>query len=137
MPMSARRASSWTPAQFGSAGAAVLRVSNRAQSSTTRVPGRHELSGHMCESSTCLVGSHCLAVYTDGDGVYTGPMAKHLIDLDEEALRAARTELGTGTIRETVNEALRRATSRRDRAVSKAIDTLAMAQLSDRAEAWR
>lgn len=63
-------------------------------------------------------------------------MAKHLVDLDEEALRAARTELGTNTIRETVNEALRRATSRREREVSKAIDTLAKAKLSDRADAW-
>lgn len=64
-------------------------------------------------------------------------MAKHLIDLDEEALREARTELGTSTIRDTVNEALRRATTRRERLVSKAIDTLAKARLSDRADAWR
>ena len=64
-------------------------------------------------------------------------MAKHLIDLDEQALRAARTELGTSTIRDTVNEALRRATSRRDRMVSTAIDTLAKAELADRADAWR
>lgn len=64
-------------------------------------------------------------------------MAKHLIDLDEQALRDARTELGTSTIRDTVNEALRRATSRRDRMVSKGIDTLAKARLSDRADAWR
>lgn len=70
-------------------------------------------------------------------GIYTGPVAKHLIDLDEQALRAARTELGTSTIRGTVNEALRRATSRRDRVVSKAIDTLAKAKLADRADAWR
>ena len=90
-------------------------------------------------SSRCAsyIGAHCLAIYTRVDRVYTGSMAKHLIDLDEEALRAARTELGTNTIRDTVNEALRRATSRRDRLVSKAIDTLANAKLSDRADAWR
>lgn len=64
-------------------------------------------------------------------------MAKHLIDLDENALGAARAELGTQTIKDTVNEALRRATSRRDRRISKAIDTLARANLDDRAEAWR
>jgi Arc/MetJ family transcription regulator len=64
-------------------------------------------------------------------------MAKHLIDLDEDALGAARAELGTSTIRDTVNEALRRATSRRDRRISKAIDILAKAKLDDRAEAWR
>ena len=64
-------------------------------------------------------------------------MAKHLIDLDEDALGAARAELGTSTIKDTVNEALRRATSRRDRRISKAIDVLAKAKLEDRAEAWR
>lgn len=66
-----------------------------------------------------------------------GSVAKHLVDLDEEALREARTALGTDTIRDTVNEALRRATSRRERLVAKAIDTLAKARVSDRADAWR
>ena len=64
-------------------------------------------------------------------------MGKHLIDLDEDALGAARTELGTRTIKDTVNEALRRATSRRSRRVSKALDILAGARLEDRSEAWR
>jgi Arc/MetJ family transcription regulator len=64
-------------------------------------------------------------------------MAKHLVDLDEDALGAARAELGTNTIKDTVNEALRRATSRRDRRISKAIDILANAKLEDRADAWR
>lgn len=31
-------------------------------------------------------------------------MAKHLIDLDEQAFGAARAELGTDTIKDTVNE---------------------------------
>ncbi len=64
-------------------------------------------------------------------------MAKHLVDLDEKALSAARAELGTTTIKDTVNEALRRATSRRDRRVAAALDVLAHAHLDDRAEAWR
>lgn len=64
-------------------------------------------------------------------------MAKHLVDLDEEALSAARAELGTTTIKETVNEALRRAILDRDRRVASAIDVLAEAQLEDRAHAWR
>ncbi len=64
-------------------------------------------------------------------------MAKHLIDLDEKALGAARAELGTTTIKETVNEALRRATSRRERRVAASLDVLADARLEDRAEAWR
>lgn len=64
-------------------------------------------------------------------------MSKHLIDIDEDALRAAQAELRTGTIRDTVNEALRRATTGRDRRVHKALDTLARARHQDRGEAWR
>jgi Arc/MetJ family transcription regulator len=64
-------------------------------------------------------------------------MAKHLVDLDEEALSAARAELGTATIKDTVNEALRRAIVRRDRRVAAALDVLADARLDDRSEVWR
>lgn len=64
-------------------------------------------------------------------------MAKHLIDLDEAALVAARAELHTATIRETVNEALRRAGSRRARRVAESLDALASAEPDDRADAWR
>src|ERR1700730_8134296 len=51
--------------------------------------------------------------------VDTDGMAKHLVDIDEETLDAARAERGTTTIKGTVNEALReqrtggRVTSRR------------------------
>lgn len=72
-----------------------------------------------------------------GSYVYTRLVAKHLVDLDEEALGAARAELGTATIKETVNEALRRATLRRDHRVAAALDVLADARLEDRSEAWR
>ncbi len=64
-------------------------------------------------------------------------MAKHLIDLDENALGAARAELGTTTIKDTVNEALRRATLLRERQVAAALDVLADADLDDRSAAWR
>ena len=64
-------------------------------------------------------------------------MAKHLIDLDEDALGAARSELGTTTIKDTVNEALRRATCLRERRVSAALDVLAEANVGDRDDAWR
>ena len=64
-------------------------------------------------------------------------MAKHLVDLDEEALRAARAELGTVTLKDTVNEALRLAGRGRDRRVERAIDALAEADLVDRDDAWR
>jgi Arc/MetJ family transcription regulator len=64
-------------------------------------------------------------------------VAKHLVDLDEEMLESARAELGTTTIKDTVNEALRRATSRREESVAAALDVLARAHLDDRADAWR
>lgn len=64
-------------------------------------------------------------------------MAKHLVDLDEAALSSARAELGTTTIKDTVNEALRRATAERFERVRNALDVLANAELDDREDAWR
>jgi Arc/MetJ family transcription regulator len=64
-------------------------------------------------------------------------VAKHSIDVDEDALSRARAQLGTSTIKDTVNEALRRATGDRDRHVAHALDVLAKADLVDRADAWR
>ncbi len=64
-------------------------------------------------------------------------MTKHLIDLDEDKLAAARAELGTTTIKATVNEALRRASSERGRRIAEALDVLGGADLDDRVEAWR
>lgn len=64
-------------------------------------------------------------------------MSKHLVDIEEEALQAARAELQTSTIKDTVNQALRRAAERRRVTVAKSLDTLAKAELADRSEAWR
>ncbi len=64
-------------------------------------------------------------------------MTKHLVDINDETLGAARAELGTRTLKDTVNEALRRAASTRDQRVSAALDTLAGTELDDREEAWR
>jgi Arc/MetJ family transcription regulator len=64
-------------------------------------------------------------------------MGKHLIDIDEQALEMARAELGTSTIKETVNAALRHATPHRRQRVTAALDALAAAPSEDRAEAWR
>jgi Arc/MetJ family transcription regulator len=64
-------------------------------------------------------------------------VAKHLIDLDEPALAAARAELRTATIKDTVNEALRQAAHDRHARVSRALDVLARADLDDREDAWR
>ena len=68
--------------------------------------------------------------------VYTLVMAKHLVDIDDEALNAARAQLGTGTIRDTVNESLRRAGAARSGEVKRALDRLAHIEL-EREDAWR
>ena len=64
-------------------------------------------------------------------------MAKHLVDIDEQALSAARAKLGTQTIRDTVNEALNRAAGRRSAEVKRSLDRLARLELDDRNDAWR
>ncbi len=64
-------------------------------------------------------------------------MGKHLVDIDEAALAAARTTLGTKTIRDTVNEALVRAGERRSAEVKDLLDELAQLSLEDRDQAWR
>lgn len=64
-------------------------------------------------------------------------MAKHLVDLDEEALGAAGAELGTSTIKDTVNEALRQAARSRGQKVVDGLDVLSRAHLDDREDAWR
>lgn len=64
-------------------------------------------------------------------------MGKHLVDIEDEALSAARAELGTRTIKETVNLALRRAARKRDRRIARALDILARAKLCKREDAWR
>ena len=69
--------------------------------------------------------------------VYPRSVTKHLIDVDDELLGAARAQLGTRTIKDTVNEALRRATHERERHTAAALDVLAGADLDDRVDAWR
>lgn len=64
-------------------------------------------------------------------------MAKHLVDLDEDALSAAKAELGTRTLRDTVNQALRLAGALRDPKITKALDALSTSKLRDRGATWR
>ncbi len=64
-------------------------------------------------------------------------MAKHLVEIDDEALRAARVELGTKTIKDTVNLALRRAGREHKAKVKEQLDVLARAELASREQAWR
>jgi Arc/MetJ family transcription regulator len=62
---------------------------------------------------------------------------KHLVDVDEQALAAARAELGTVTIKDTINAALRRIGGERAATASAAVETLAAADWVDREAAWR
>jgi Arc/MetJ family transcription regulator len=64
-------------------------------------------------------------------------VAKHLVDIDEQALSAARAELGTETIRDTVNQALARAAGRRAAEVRRSLDVLERLEVQDREQAWR
>ena len=76
-------------------------------------------------------------VYTTFTLVYTLYMTKRLVDIDEEALDAARSQLGTTTIKATVNEALRLVGSDRSEIVRNSMDVLSAMPLSDRDDAWR
>jgi Arc/MetJ family transcription regulator len=64
---------------------------------------------------------------------------KHLVDLDEEALAAAREHLGTRTIKDTVNAALNLAIGRTvsGEEIEAALDILAAMPPIDREELWR
>lgn len=64
-------------------------------------------------------------------------MVKHLVDIDDDRLAAARAELGTTTIKDTVNVALTRATSDRNSRVAAALDVIAGADIDGREQGWR
>ncbi|MGH9105911.1 MAG: hypothetical protein ACRDZX_08765 [Acidimicrobiales bacterium] len=64
-------------------------------------------------------------------------MSKHLVDIDDNALAAAQAELGTASMKETVNEALKRAGAGRNAKVREALDRLGRRKLPARDEAWR
>jgi Arc/MetJ family transcription regulator len=102
----------------------------RSSSSPSTYPARRGLAGS--------APSTAITAYIQTSHRYILDfMAKHLVDIDEQALEMARTELGTTTIKDTVNAALRQATSQREQRVAAALDTLAAAPLEDRIEAWR
>jgi Arc/MetJ family transcription regulator len=63
-------------------------------------------------------------------------VSKRLVDIDDEALEAARAQLGTDTIKDTVNQALNLAGHRHEAEVVEALDLLGRAKLADRSEAW-
>ena len=64
-------------------------------------------------------------------------VTKRLIDVDDEALDTAQVRLGTRTIKDTVNEALRGDGAATEHATVGCASALADADLDDRAAAWR
>lgn len=64
---------------------------------------------------------------------------KRLVDVDDESLDAARERLGTSTIKDTINTALRQAAEHGPSAeeVDAALDVLAGISFEDRQDAWR
>ena len=64
-------------------------------------------------------------------------VTKRLVAIDDETLLVAQAELGTTTLRETVDVALRRVAESRLEAVDRRLASLADHDLIDRAEAWR
>jgi Arc/MetJ family transcription regulator len=64
-------------------------------------------------------------------------VTNRLIDVDDDALSAARAKLGTSTIKDTVNEALRIAARKGAVELPGALSTLSQTGLDDRTEAWR
>ena len=64
-------------------------------------------------------------------------MTKRLIDVDDQALDAARAHLGTRTIKDTVNEALRVAARQRRAELDSALSVLTQIDLDDRDAGWR
>lgn len=77
------------------------------------------------------------SVYLPGGLYILDSVSKHLVDIDERALRAARAELGTRTIKDTVNNALLRVVSDDGLTVEQQLDVLASAKLAPRESAWR
>jgi Arc/MetJ family transcription regulator len=65
---------------------------------------------------------------------------KHLVDVDETLLEQARATLGTSTIKDTVNEALRLAADRKraelDAAMNELAELVRTLPVQDRANAW-
>ncbi len=64
-------------------------------------------------------------------------VTKRLVAIDDNTLRAAQAELGTTTLKDTVDMALRRVAEGRSQEVERRLTSLANHDLRDRADAWR
>jgi Arc/MetJ family transcription regulator len=76
-------------------------------------------------------------IYTLATAYILRAVSKHLVDIDEQALQAARAKLGTDTIKDTVNVALRRASGEHLATTKRRLDVLSRADLAGRELAWR
>lgn len=63
-------------------------------------------------------------------------MTKRLINIDDRTLTAAQARLGTPTMTDTVNEALRRVSGDDSAEFDAAMEALTSVDLVDRTEAW-
>jgi Arc/MetJ family transcription regulator len=84
-----------------------------------------------------LTSSPAASIYTTATAYILDVMSKHLVDIDEQALQAARAKLGTDTIKDTVNGALRHASGEHTSALKKRLEVLSRADLARREQAWR
>jgi Arc/MetJ family transcription regulator len=64
-------------------------------------------------------------------------MTKHLVDIDDQTLAAAKAALGAATIKETVNQALLQVGGEREATVKRSLDALARSEIAPREQAWR
>ena len=90
---------------------------------------------HLPADASCAQPDRC--IYRATSRIYCVTISKHLVDIDDGALGEARAQLKTSTIKDTVNEALRRAGRERSRRVKRAFQVLAKVELLDREQAWR
>lgn len=64
-------------------------------------------------------------------------VTKHLVDIDDQTLQAAKKALGAATIKEAVNRALLQVSGEREATVRGSLDALAQFEPAPREQAWR
>jgi len=64
-------------------------------------------------------------------------MTKRLVDIDDELLERAKAELGSDTIKDTVNRALAALSQSRAERIDATLDVLAGMSIFDREDAWQ
>ena len=64
-------------------------------------------------------------------------MTKRLVEIDDDTLSAAQAELGTDTIKDTVNTALERVARLQREKLQRSFEIATEIELEDRSAAWR